>query len=250
MSDVRYAIFFVPPPESALYRFGAFALGYDSYSGHELPSLSDDNLNAEEWRQLTAEPRRYGFHATLKAPFRLRDEYAEGDLIAEFTEFAGGCVSPPRFAASIRLLDDFAAVVPFTSVPALNLLADNCVRGFDRFRRPLTEAERSRRLMQNLTPRQLGYLDRWGYPYVFEDFRFHMTLTSRLPAGQSFPALKLLHETLKRQPVPAIVAIEAIALLRQDRADASFCVIHETALRGPTSALKPSSRQDAKAAFG
>jgi len=230
MSGVRYAIFFVPPPDSALYRFGAATLGYDAYSGDDVPSLSGADVSAAEWRELTAEPRRYGFHATLKAPFRLRGEYAESDLIDELARFADRCTSPPAFAASVRLLGGFAALVPSTAVPALNLLADNCVRDFDRFREPLTEAERSRRLAQKLTPRQVAHLDRWGYPYALEDFRFHMTLTGRLPAVQVNPALKLLHETLKRRPVPAMVAVEAVTLLRQDRPDAAFRVIHETAL--------------------
>lgn len=249
MSGVRYAIFFVPAPDSALYRFGASALGYDAYSGHEIPSLSDNNVNPAEWQQFTAEPRRYGFHATLKPPFHLRDEYSEGDVIAEFDGFADGCMSPQGFAASVRLLDGFAAVVPSIPVPELNLLAESCVRDFDRFRKPLTEAERSRRLTQNLTSRQLGHLDRWGYPYVFEDFRFHMTLTDRVPTERTIPVLKLLHETLKRQPVPVIVMVQTIALLRQDRANASFRVIHQTALHSATGALTAGLRRDPKVAF-
>lgn len=250
MSGARYAIFFVPPADSALYRFGASALGYDSYSGHDVPTFSDDAINAAEWRELTTEPRRYGFHATLKAPFRLRGEYSESDLIAELAQVSDDRLSPPRFAASIRLLDGFAALVPSTPAPALNLLADICVRDFDRFRKPPTEAERRRRLAQNLSNRQIGHLDRWGYPHVFEDFRFHMTLTSRLPAARAVPVLKLLHEALKRQPVPATIVIETIALLRQDRADAPFRVIHQAALRNAAGSPTADHRQDAKAALG
>jgi hypothetical protein len=248
MSGARYAIFFVPPPDSALYHFGASALGYDSYSGHKVPSLSDDDVGAAEWQQLTAEPQRCGFHATLKAPFSLRDEYSEADLIAGFAQFAEGLMSPPAFAATIRLLDGFAALVPSTPAPALNLLVDKCVRDFERFRRPLNEAERARRLTQKLTPRQIGHVDRWGYPYVFEDFRFHMTLTGRLPAEQTLPALRLLHKTLQRQPVLAMVVVETIALLRQDRADASFRVIQEIALRNAAGSLTTDLGQDAEVA--
>jgi hypothetical protein len=245
MSDARYAIFFVPPADGALYRFGASALGYDSYSGRDVPSLPGDGGSAAEWRQLTAEPRRYGFHATLKAPFHLRNECSENDLIAEFAEQAGGLLSPARFAGSIQTLDGFAALVPAAPAPALNLLADTCVRAFDRFRAPLSEGERNRRLAQNLAPRQISYLERWGYPLVFEDFRFHMTLTGRIPPGQTAAVLRFLHEALKRHPVPAIVEIETVALLRQDRPDSRFRVIHEAVLRNAAGPAGASRRQDA-----
>jgi putative phosphonate metabolism protein len=231
MNEVRYAIFFVPPATSALYRFGSSVLGYDSYSGHEISSISGNDINDAEWRQLTAEPRRYGFHATLKAPFGLQGEHSQADLIAEVTRFADGSASLPRIAASIRLLDGFAALVPSEQVPALDLLASRCVRHFDRFRRPLTGPERSRRLAQNLTSRQILHLGRWGYPYVFEDFRFHMTLTGRLPTGRAEAVLGLLHGTLEQQAVPEHIKVDTIALLRQNGIDVPFRVIHAAALR-------------------
>ena len=230
MSGARYAVFFVPPADSALYRFGAAALGYDAYSGGEVPSLADDHVGAAEWHALTAEPRRYGFHATLKPPFHLRAEYAEDDLVAEFAVFARHRNAPPEFAASIRTLGSFTALVPSAPAPAVNALADDCVRGFDRFREPPTEAERDRRLAHKLTSRQIDHLDRWGYPYVFEDFRFHMTLSGRLPAARTDAVLALLRDAHERAEVPATIAIEAITVLRQDRADARFRVIHQASL--------------------
>jgi len=222
---VRYAVFFVPPRNSALYRFGATALGYDSYSGAETASFSGDEIDAAQWRELTAEPRRYGFHATLKAPFRLHSDASEQDLIAALAPFAASCAPPPRFPASISLLDDFVALLPAGPAPALDRLAGSCVRAFDAFRAPLTDAERSRRLANPLTARQVAHLERWGYPYVFEDFRFHMTMTGRLSADRALPVLEFLHRTLKRAPVPAGIAVDSIALLRQDAADARFRVI-------------------------
>jgi hypothetical protein len=240
MSDVRYAIFFVPPADCSFYRFGAAALGYDSYSGSRIPSLSSKDVSAAEWEQLTAEPRRYGFHATLKAPFGLLSEFSESQLIAEFSRFVNSSTSALRFTASIQLLDGFAALVPSGTALALDLLAARCVRHFDPFRRPLTKPEQSRRLGQRLTARQISHLDRWGYPYVFEDFRFHMTLTGRLPAGRTAAALGLLRKTFKQQSVPGSIAIERIALLRQDGTDAPFRVIHEAALHESLGSVGPS----------
>lgn len=204
-----------------------------------MPSLSGRNVSAAEWEQLTTEPRRYGFHATLKAPFRLLSAFSESQLIAKFSRFVDSGTSGPRFAASIQLLDGFAALVPSGTAPALDLLAARCVSHFDQFRRPLTKPEQSRRLEQGLTARQTAHLYRWGYPYVFEDFRFHMTLTGRLPAGRVTAALGLLQDTFEQQSVPGDIAIETIALLRQDGTDASFRVIHEAALRESADAVSP-----------
>ncbi|HEY2134864.1 MAG TPA: DUF1045 domain-containing protein [Xanthobacteraceae bacterium] len=231
MTTVRYAIYFVPPPDEALYRFGASALGFDCYSGKEVAGLAGDDVSVAEWRELTAEPRRYGFHATLKAPFRLREEFGEPELVAEFVRFAGRHAPCAGFSASVRLLDGFAALVPTASVAAVDLLAASCVRDFDRFRSPMTEAERIRRLAQPLTERQIEHLDRWGYPYVFEDFRFHMSLTGRIPTDRTTPVLTFLHAALKRHPVPRNVVVGSVALLRQDGPNTPFRVIRSRALR-------------------
>ena len=80
MDEPRYAVYFVPPAASGLYRFGAGFLGYDCYTGDSLRPLQDIALTACEWAQLTHEPRKYGFHATLKAPFHLLPPFTEADL--------------------------------------------------------------------------------------------------------------------------------------------------------------------------
>src|SRR5579863_9985612 len=79
----RFAIYFVPAPETALYRFGAAILGHDCYSGERLAHPRDLGVSEAEWDKLTRAPRPYGFHATLKAPFRLRPEGEQADLMAE-----------------------------------------------------------------------------------------------------------------------------------------------------------------------
>jgi len=230
MAAARYAVFFVPPPDSAIYRFGASALGYDSYSGTQIASPAGEDLMPAQWRELTAEPGRYGFHGTLKAPFRLRDPLAEDELIAHFAKFASSHQAPAPLAVAIDLLDNFAALVPSAPVPTLCRLADSCVREFDHFRQPMTDTERKRRLTQPLTTRQAAYLDRWGYPHVFEDFRFHMTLTGRIPPDRTLAVLQFLQTALKRQAVDCEVAVRCIALLRQSEPTAQFRIIREALL--------------------
>jgi putative phosphonate metabolism protein len=230
MKGARYALYFVPPADSALYRFGASALGYDCYTGRDLPSLGGDGIDTAEWHALTAEPRTYGFHATLKAPFYLHGDFAEGELIAALAEFATRQATLSPFVTSLGILDGFAALTPCATVPALDALAAQCVRDFDRFRAPLTDAERDRRLKHKLTDRQLAHLDCWGYPYVFEDFRFHMTLSGRLPAHKNTTVLDCLRDAFQHHRVAPDVSIDAVALLRQDAPGDRFGIISRVSL--------------------
>ena len=55
---------------------------------------------------------------------------------------------------------------------------------------PPTQGELERRGLDSLSERQRGNFERWGYPYIFDEFRFHMTLSCRLdtPERDSFRA--------------------------------------------------------------
>ena len=72
-----------------------------------------------------------------------------------------------------------------------------------------------------LTPRQRDHLDRWGYPYVMQDFRFHMTLTGRLPPERHEPVLTMLKDRFSALGLKTL-AIDRIALFRQDDAGSRF----------------------------
>src|SRR4051794_24659558 len=107
----RYAIYFAPPPESALWRFGSGVLGYDASTGADAPLLAPDGFLPAEWRDLTAEPRRYGFHATLKAPFRLAEGATEADLAAAMARFAAQR-PPVSTELFVTALGSFVALAP------------------------------------------------------------------------------------------------------------------------------------------
>ncbi len=173
----RYAIYYAPESGSALDRFGAHLLGYDAYRGDELPF--PDGI-VPDWRELTQDPRKYGFHATLKAPISLADGKTETELLAACASFAEASRPIPIITPVVNAISDFIAIVPGERSAQLESLAADCVRAFDSFRTPLTTEDRARRNPSKLTPRQCDYLDHWGYPYVMEEFRFHMTLTGRL----------------------------------------------------------------------
>ncbi len=226
----RYAIYYVPAADSALYRFGAAALGYDAYSGKDVSYL--DGADAAVWPALTREPRVYGFHATMKPPMRLKDGVAEADLMAAFVAFAKEQAPVDAGALVVRELSSFIALVPAETCARLNRLAADCVTVFDDFRALPTEQELSKRLKPGLTERHIEHLYRWGYPYVLEDFRFHMTLTGALPVQKRTAAYKLLRGQFEQVPEAGTLTVDRLVISRQAAPGAPFVVVHEAALGG------------------
>ena len=129
---------------------------------------------------LTVDARRYGLHATLKAPFRLADGVRTADLDARVSDLARRATPVTMPSVGLRRLSGFFALVPGAPAPALHLLADAVVRTLDDLRAPLTAAERAHRRPDRLTAHQRALLDTWGYPYVFDEFRAHLTLTDQV----------------------------------------------------------------------
>ncbi|HXH46959.1 MAG TPA: DUF1045 domain-containing protein [Bradyrhizobium sp.] len=225
----RYAIYFAAPADSALSRFGAALLGYDAYTGDEV-SFPEQALHvAPDWRDITKDPRNYGFHATLKAPMALAPGRTEGELAAACAAFAGTARPIPAIRPVVDSISGFIAVIPAEPVDALQELAADCVRAFDSFRAELTPEDRARRKPEQLSERQRDYLDRWGYPYVIEEFRFHMTLTGRLDTERRGPILKMLRERFAPLRIETL-QIDRIVLFKQDDAKARFRIIGEWTL--------------------
>lgn len=225
----RYAIYFAAGSDSALTRFGAELLGYDAYTGDEVPFPREALRVAPDWRDVTADPRKYGFHGTLKAPMALAAGKTEADLAAACAAFAGKARAIPTIRPVVDSISGFIAVIPAEPVGALQELAAECVREFDSFRPDLTAEDRARRKPDKLSERQRDYLDRWGYPYVMEEFRFHMTLTGRLDAERRGPILEMLRGRFAALQLDAL-AIDSIALFKQDDATARFRILAEWAL--------------------
>jgi putative phosphonate metabolism protein len=217
----RYAIYYAPAPGSSLDRFGAALLGYDAHHGSDLPFPGD---MPADWRELTLDPRKYGFHATLKAPMALAPARSEGELAAACAAFAATPRAIPVITPAVDTIEGFIAIVPGTREAALEGLAAACVREFDAFRAPLTDEDRARRNPARLTPRQRDHLDRWGYPYVFEEFRFHMTLTGRLDAARHGPVLSMLRQRFGETGIHHL-PVDRLALFRQHDAGSRFRIV-------------------------
>jgi putative phosphonate metabolism protein len=225
----RYAIYYAPPSRKPLARFGAALLGYDSLSGNDVAFPKDIVAALADWHDVTSDPRKYGFHGTLKAPFALAPGTTEAELLQACVAFANTGRAIPVFVPVVDAISGFIAVTPEEPSAALQTLAQDCVEAFDGFRAPLTPEDRARRNPDELTARQVEQLDRWGYPYVMEDFRFHMTLTGRLSKSRRGPILGMLRARFAALGLSSL-AIDRIALFRQDDAESRFRIIRQDVL--------------------
>ncbi|MDE3760643.1 DUF1045 domain-containing protein [Sinorhizobium meliloti] len=220
---MRYAIYFAPPSDDRLSQTASRWLGRDAFTGGALDCPENPAIGCEEQMALTTEPRRYGFHGTLKAPFGLSSSRREADLIAAFDEFAAE-IEP--FEVPEIVLDQigpFFALVSAEPCPPLQRLAEQAVRRFEPFRAPLSEADLARRNPERLTQRQREYLAEWGYPYVFEEFQFHLTLTGPVPEEMQRP-MRMALETVFAEFIGKPLAVSTIALFAEERRGAPFTV--------------------------
>jgi putative phosphonate metabolism protein len=223
-SSPRYAIYYVAAEGSALDRFGSHLLGYDAWTGKDIAFAEGAADAVSDWPELTEDARRYGFHATLKAPFHLADDHSEDKLRQTCAAFAVTPRALPQIRPVVDPISGFIAIIPGDPSPELQQLAADCVRSFEPFRAPLTADDRARRKPERMTPRQVEYLDRWGYPYVMEEFRFHLTLTCRLDAERRASILAMLRERFAVLGLERL-AIDRIALFKQDDASSRFRIV-------------------------
>ena len=228
MTFTRYAIYHMPAP-GPLAAFGAAWLGWDAVTGQPVPhpAIGDLPLSID---QITETPRKYGLHATIKPPFRLSHGTAEADLNSALAEF---CASQPTVTLEgleLAQLGRFLALRPIGDETALNALAAATVRGLDAYRAPLTEGELTRRRAAPLSPEQDALLLQWGYPYVMEAFRFHITLTSKLPKAAARQTADIL-EPLLKPLLPQPYVIEDLCLVGE-ASDGRFHLIARHPLRG------------------
>ncbi len=221
----RYALYYVPSVESALWRFGSATLGYDAIASADLAFAVPPGCEALDWAAVTAEPRRYGFHATLKAPFELANGRSEASLRAFTRNYVAGRAPLPLTGLAVNALGRFVALTPSEPSEALQRFAFEVVQAFEPFRAPLSAADLARRLQSPLTPAQRAYLEAYGYPYAGDAFRFHMTLTGALPE-ELVPPVKAALRDAYAQAVPAEpVLLDRIAIFRQDNRASRFVLL-------------------------
>lgn len=222
-SPARWAIYFAPPAGSALDILAAAWLGRD-LDGHPVARPRFDSLPQARLAEITAEPARYGFHATLKPPFELAGGCDEQDLRAAALSFSDECKAFVVPRLKLTILGTFIALVPEARCIQADALGAACVRTFDAFRAPGTPEDLHRRRSKGLSPRQEELLEEWGYPYVMDEYRFHMTLTGPLGNAQEAADVQALLQDWLAPALCEDLPINAIALYAQPDRSAPFCL--------------------------
>ncbi|MCX7302548.1 MAG: DUF1045 domain-containing protein [Rhodobacterales bacterium] len=224
---VRYAIYLVPTGDFAA--FGAAWLGWDITLGHAVTHPAVEGL-PRPLTELTAAARTYGFHATIKPPFRLAAETSPDDLTAAAATLAA-CEAPFDCAGlELTEMDGFLALTPTGDTTRLAALAARVVADLDRFRAPAPPEETARRRAVGLTSKQEEYLTRWGYPYVMDQFHAHFTLTGRLAPTEA-PVLRDLLTPLTAPFTTGPFRVDSICLVGQ-QASGGFRLFNRLTLTG------------------
>lgn len=228
MTYTRYAIYYTPPP-GPLATFGAAWLGWDPVAGVEVAHPDLDGL-PRPVAEMTATPRKYGLHGTIKPPFRLAEGHTEDGLRSALAQFAARTPATGVPRLTVAAMGGFVAMVPEGDSGGLTDLAGKTVEAFDEFRSPPGDAELARRRAAGLSERQEALLQRWGYPYVMDQFRFHLTLSGRLEGEDA----RRLVDRLTPEIAPHLSApfpIDALTLLGE-APDGRFRELHRYTLAG------------------
>lgn len=212
----RYAIYYAPEPESALDTFGQTWLGHRGRAALEAAIGKYAKPSLERIGELTESPRRYGFHGTLKPPFELNAVNRPEGLLAAARVFArsrGPIELPPL---ELAVIGKFIALTPIAESAALERLAAACVRAFEGFRTPLSKKQEEDYKRNKLTVHQEQMLEHWGYPYVMEEFRFHISLTDRIDDDHERQSVMDLLSKLAQPVLGQPIRIRDLVVFAQD----------------------------------
>ena len=225
----RYALYLAPV--GAWQALGRQWLGRCADTGARLARPIDSDPRLDAW---TREPRRYGLHATLKAPFRLRDGKLPGELDQAVRSLATQH-DPFGIPLQCETLRGFLAwcIHDKRARHRVNALANAAVTTLDPFRASVTTDELARRQPEQLDAAHRKMLDRWGYPYAFETFTFHITLTGKL-ADDALHAARASLDALDCPALQLPMPVNAISLYVEPEPGANFIVARHYGFDGTT----------------
>jgi hypothetical protein len=180
LTPYRVAIYYAPDTLSGAWQMGCGWLGRNAATGQQLPQPAVDGMAKEVLTELTSHPRRYGWHATLKAPFQLAPGHTLSTLRTGVQQICQGRKPFQLAAWYLSTIDGFLSMRPEHSPPELAQLAADCVQQLHCFAAPLSETALARRRLAPLSPEEDALLLTWGYPYVLQHFHLHFSLTGPL----------------------------------------------------------------------
>jgi putative phosphonate metabolism protein len=227
----RYAVYYAPDPQSGFHRRLSAWLGRDAFSDTSVAQPGIAGFTAASFHRLTAEPRRYGAHATLKPPFHPAPGHGDrtiGEGVAKLAATLAPVVMPPL---RVTRIGRFLALTPERHEPALTALAATCVRALDHLRAPPSQEELAKRRSAGLGARQEALLAQWGYPHVMEEFRFHITLSGEAD-GETLDRLATAAADHFADDMRVGLPIDALSLFRGSGDGNSFVIIARYSLLG------------------
>lgn len=222
----RVALYYAPLPDDPLTELSSAWLGRDPITNAPVRQPGVDGIAA-----FTAEPRGYGFHATLKPPMQLIGETGWAGFVAAVRTMADSIAPFELPGLAVCDLRGFLALRETKPSAALQAFSDACVEQLDSFRKPPSEAELARRRKANLSAEEDAMLVRWGYPYVLNTWFFHMTLTRRLSDAEKALVFPLAEAWF----APALSLprhVEDICIFTQTEPNAAFNLVERVRLRG------------------
>ncbi len=223
----RYAVYYAPAIGSDAWHAGSHWLGRCAHDGRMRAQPVVAGLSPQTVAALTAAPRRYGWHATLKAPFTLAPGVGLSHLRERLCQLAGSLGAMAMPALEIRRLDDFLALTPVGDSTGLDRVACACVRELHALAAPLSEAELQRRRQAALTPAEDALLVAWGYPYVMEHFRFHLSLTGSLQGRSPAEVQALMAAAQQHFDGVAAARVDCLSLFAEPQPGADFVVLDQ-----------------------
>ena len=225
----RFAIYFAPEIDSNLHSIGSQWLGRDSSSGKAIKQPDIKGISSSYFFNVTKTPRRYGFHATLKAPFRLNKEFTSKDLCSKIQRLSA-LSKPFSIDLKVQEFGNFIALMMDPKVQKMQNLASKLVENLDQFRAPLHQEEIDKRRTSALTNSEDKNLLNWGYPYVFNDFRFHITLTERIQVRSDREFIVSGASSHFSKSLNNSITVSSISLFFQESSEADFLQIQQFAL--------------------
>jgi len=219
----RYAVYYSPSEGSALFKFGASWLGWDTIKAKKVARPIFENLSFEI-TEITEFQSRYGFHGTLKPPFALVKNRSLFELKHALSKLVGTIRQFEIPEMSLKVVDGFVALVPKVKNDRIGFLANKCVEYLDNFRELESIEEIEKRRAVELSSSQEYNLKKWGYPYVMNDFKFHLTLSGKLKLEVANAVIEFLNSELQcvlNSPFP----VDAICLFGERASDQKFQLI-------------------------
>ncbi|MEY2803402.1 MAG: hypothetical protein RL657_738 [Pseudomonadota bacterium] len=226
----RYAVYFSHAKDSLWWQAGSHWLGRCAASGRAMAQPDVPLLSSERMAHLTAEPRRYGWHATLKAPFELAQGHTVSSLLAGMSRLAREFQPFTMPAMRVRTMGDFLALRPANEAAAIKDIASSCVTRLHPFARSLSDSELARRRRALLTQEEDLLLKNWGYPWVLGAYRFHFTLSGSLSQVDAHEQHALREAAERHFHALPDARFDRMSLFAEPSKGADFVLIQEVEL--------------------